>query len=138
MLTLPESVRTTLYTDFVHNYILTFFPFFGGISIDQLIKSNHKCMHNHLSPNIPKHKSRGKMYFHEKWNFVHSYKFHYRENFVGISDFSRVPPERAAYNNSVKTLKYQSSGSDYPNLPKIFFFFFFFFFFYLLCFCLLL
>ena len=31
----------------------------------QLIKFNHKCMHNHLSPNIPKYNSRGKMHFHK-------------------------------------------------------------------------
>ena len=35
----------------------------------QLIKFNHKCMHNHLSPNIPKYKSRGKMHIHEDFFF---------------------------------------------------------------------
>ena len=34
-----------------------------------LIKFNNKFMHNHLSLNIPKYKSRGKIYFHEKYNF---------------------------------------------------------------------
>ena len=28
----------------------------------RLIKFNHKCMRCHLSPNIPKYKSRGKIY----------------------------------------------------------------------------
>ena len=65
--TMPESVISqennsplTLHIEF-HNFC------FSWISIVQLIKFNHKCMHNHLSPNIPKHKSRGKMHFHEKW-----------------------------------------------------------------------
>ena len=60
--TLPEYVISqedncplTLYIDF-HNWI----------SIVLLIKFNHKCMHIHLRPNIPKYKRRGKMHFHEK------------------------------------------------------------------------
>ena len=64
--TLPESVipqennsPLNLYTDFNN------FEFFVDIIV-WLIKFNHKCMHNHLSPNIPKYKSRGKIYFHEK------------------------------------------------------------------------
>ena len=54
---LPESVISqennsplTLYINFT---ILKF----SWISIVQLIKFNHKCMHNHLSPNILKYKS---------------------------------------------------------------------------------
>ena len=65
--TLPEYVilqednsPLTLYIDF--------FNFFNcsWISIVLLIKFIHKCMHNHLSPNIPKYKRRGKIHFHEK------------------------------------------------------------------------
>ena len=69
--TMPESVISqennsplTLYIEFkLFN--------FSWISIVQLIKFNHKCMRNHLSPNIPtcKYKSRGKMHFHEKLKF---------------------------------------------------------------------
>ena len=33
-----------------------------------LIKFIHKCMHIHLSPNIPKYKRRGMIHFHEKKN----------------------------------------------------------------------
>ena len=58
--TMPESVISqennsplTLYTEFHNVY------FFLDINSPQ-------CMHNHLSPNIPKYKSRGKMHFHEK------------------------------------------------------------------------
>ena len=47
----------TLYIEF-HNFFSS-----SWISIVQLIKFNDKCMHNHLSPNIPKYKSRGKMHF---------------------------------------------------------------------------
>ena len=66
--TMPESVISqennsplTLYIEF-HNFVSSF----SWISIVQLIKFDHKFMHNHLSPNIPKYKSRGKMHFHEK------------------------------------------------------------------------
>ena len=62
--TLPEYVISqednsplTLYINF-HN--------FSWISIVLLIKFIHKCMHIHLSPNIPKYKRRGKIHFHEK------------------------------------------------------------------------
>ena len=54
--TLPEYVISqednsplTLYIDF------HFFFFFSWISIVLLIKFIHKCMHIHLSPNIPKY-----------------------------------------------------------------------------------
>ena len=64
--TMPEYVISqennsplTLYIEF-HNF------FSSWISIVQLIKFNHKYMHNHLSPNIPKYKRRGKMHFDEK------------------------------------------------------------------------
>ena len=66
---MPESVISqenkspfTLYIEF-HNV-----KFFSWISIVQLIKFNHICMHNDLSPNIPKFKSRGKIMKSE--NFV--------------------------------------------------------------------
>ena len=39
---------------------------FSWISIVLLIKFIHKCMHIHLSSNIPKYKRRGKIHFHEK------------------------------------------------------------------------
>ena len=65
--TLPEYVISqednsslTLYIDF-HNFL-----YFSWISIVLLIKFIHKCMHIHLSPNIPKHKRRGKIHFQEK------------------------------------------------------------------------
>ena len=35
-----------------------------------LIKFIYKCMHIHLSPNIPKYKRRGKIHLHENFNFV--------------------------------------------------------------------
>ena len=64
--TLPEYVISqednsplTLYIDF-HKF------FSSWISIVLLIKFIHKCMHIHLSPNIPKYKRRGKIHFHEK------------------------------------------------------------------------
>ena len=64
--TLPESLIShknnsplALYTDF-HNFQIFL------ISIVRLIKFNHKCIHNHLSPYIPKYKSRGKICFHKK------------------------------------------------------------------------
>ena len=64
--TLPEYVISqednsplTLYIDFSQ---IKFF----WISIVLLIKFIHKCMHIHLSPNIPKYKRRGKIHFHEK------------------------------------------------------------------------
>ena len=62
---LPESVvpqensPQTLYIYFHHCY-------FSWISVVRLIKFNHKCMHDHLCPNMPKYKSRGKIHFHEK------------------------------------------------------------------------
>ena len=39
---------------------------FSWISTVLLIKFIHKCMHIHLSPNIPKYERRGKIHFHEK------------------------------------------------------------------------
>ena len=60
-----DNSPLTLYIDF-HN-----FQFFLDINspFDQ-VQSYRKCMHNHLRPNIPKYKRRGKMHFHEKFNFV--------------------------------------------------------------------
>ena len=69
--TLPEYVISqednsplTLYRDFSN------FFYFSWIPLVLLNKFNHKCMHIHLGPNIPKYKRRGKMHLHEKWNFV--------------------------------------------------------------------
>ena len=58
-----DNSPLTLYIDF-----LLFFS--SWISIVLLIKFIHKCMHIHLSPNIPKYQRRGKIHFHEKENFV--------------------------------------------------------------------
>ena len=64
--TLPEYVISqennsplTLYIDFQKFN-------FSWISIVLLIKFIHKCMHIHLSPNIPKYKRRGKIHFQER------------------------------------------------------------------------
>ena len=57
-------------------------------------------MPNHLSPNIPKYKSRGKVYFHEKSNFVLKkivYSSIIQLYCCDITDCSRVPSERATY-----------------------------------------
>ena len=68
--TLPEYVISqednsplTLYIDFFFSF------FFLDINrpIDKFI---HKCMQVHIRPNIPKYKRRGKIHFHEKYNFV--------------------------------------------------------------------
>ena len=68
--TLPEYVISqednsslTLYIDF-HNFK------FSCISIVPLFKFIHKCMNIHHRPNIPRYKRRGKLHFHEKYNFV--------------------------------------------------------------------
>ena len=55
-----------------HNFV------FSWISIVLLIKFIHKCMHIHLSANIPKYKGRGKIHFHGKLNVVKkkSVQFH--------------------------------------------------------------
>ena len=65
--TLPEYVISqednsplTLYIYFQNFH----FFFFSWISIVLLIKFIHKCMHIHLSPNIPKYKRTGKIHFH--------------------------------------------------------------------------
>ena len=70
--TLPEYVISQEYNsrsiDVVHRFS-QFSNFLGYmyISIVLLIKFIHKCMHIHLSPNIPKYKRRGKIHFHEKF-----------------------------------------------------------------------
>ena len=70
--TLPEYVigtRGQLSIDFVHRFFTIFLNFLG-YAIVLLIKFIHtcKCMHIHLSPNIPicKYKRRGKIHFHQK------------------------------------------------------------------------
>ena len=75
---------------------------FSWISIVQLIKFNHKCMHNHLSSNIPKYKSGGKIHFHEKKNVYSSIRHLYC---CDITEISTVPPERPAYKKLFQTLK---------------------------------
>ena len=71
--TLPEYVISqednsplTLYIDFSF--------FLSWISIALLIMFIHKCMHIHLSPNIPKYIRRGEIHFHEKSMFVFVFK----------------------------------------------------------------
>ena len=54
-----DNSPLTLYIDF-HNFN------FSWISIVLLIKFIHKCMHIHLSPNIPKYNRRGTIHFYEK------------------------------------------------------------------------
>ena len=122
--TMPESVMSqennsplTLYIEF-HNF------FSSWISIVQLIMFNHKWMHNHLRPNIPKYKSREKMHYSWKvkisWNFVKFVYSSIRQLYCcDITDIIPVPPERAAYKKLTRTLKNHSSWLDYPNLPKL-------------------
>ena len=73
-----------------------------------LIKLNHKCMHIHLRPNIPKYKRRGKVHLHEKLNFVKKkivYNYIRQLFCCDITDIRRVPPERATYTKLRKPLK---------------------------------
>ena len=117
---MPESVISQENNSLVHS--ISHFLFFSWISIVQLIKFNHKCMHNHLSPNIPKHKIRGKMHFHEKWKFKFVkcvYSSIGQLYCCDITYISTVQPERAAYKKLTRTLKNHSSWLDYPNLPKL-------------------
>ena len=94
---------------------------FSWISIVLLIKYNHKCMHIHLSPNIPKFKRRGKIHFHEKYNFVKNLCTVPWDSCTVVTSqiLERVPPERATYTKLMKTLKNHISWLDYPNLPKL-------------------
>ena len=65
--TLPEYVIPQENNSSLTLYRFSFsFLFNNWISVVRLIKFNHECTHNHLIPNIPKYKSRMKMYFHEK------------------------------------------------------------------------
>ena len=105
--TLPEYVISqeynsplTLYIDFQQqkNY---------WISVVLLIKFIYKCMHIHLSHNIPKYKRRGKMHFHEQLYCC------------DITDIRRMPPERVTYTKLMKPLKNHISWLDYPNLAKL-------------------
>ena len=102
--TLPEYVISqednsplTLYIDFQQF-------FFCWISVVLLIKFIHKCMHIHLSSNIPKHKRRGnihKVKFCKK--FVYS---SIRQLYCcDITDIRRGPSERATYTKLIKPLK---------------------------------
>ena len=119
--TLPEYVISqednpplTLYIDF-HNF------YFSWISIVFLIKLIHKCMHIHLSPNIPKYQRRGKIHFHEKLFFVCVYSS-IRQLYccdITYMYIRRVPPERATYTKLMKLLKNHMSWLDYPNLSKL-------------------
>ena len=63
-------------------------------------------MHTHLSPNIPKYRREGRCIFMKRENFV---KFVYSSirqlYYCDITDISTVPPERAAYKKSTRTLK---------------------------------
>ena len=88
----------------------------------QLIKFNHECMHNHYSPNIPKYKSRAKIYFHEKLNFVQFVSSSIRQlyycDITDCTECQSASVESAAYKKLIKTLENHISSSDYPNLPK--------------------
>ena len=96
-----DITRGQLSIDFVHRFS-QFYNFLGSwISIVLLIKFIHKCMHIHLSPNIPKYilKRRGKIHFHEKYSSI-------RQLYCcDITDIRRVPPERATYTKLMKPLK---------------------------------
>ena len=109
-----DITREQLSIDFVHR-----FSFFSSswISIVRLIKLNHKCMYIHLTTNILKYQSRGKICFHEKYFFcVYSSILLYC---CDITDFRRVPPERTTYKKLMKNLKNHISWLDYPNLSKL-------------------
>ena len=81
---------------FLHRF--SHFVQFSWISIVWLMKFNHKCMHNHLRPNIPKCKSRGKIV-----KFVYS---SIRQLYCcDITDRSIVPLERAKFKILIKTFK---------------------------------
>ena len=54
-----DTTREQLSIDFVHRFFTIIN--FSWISIFWLIKFNHKYMHNHLGPYIPKYESRGKI-----------------------------------------------------------------------------
>ena len=115
--TLPESV---IPQENNSHWLCTYF-FSSWISIVRSIKFNHKCMHNHLSPNVRKYKSRGNTYiFIKSQIFEICIRSSIRQLYCcDITDCSRVPPERAAYKKFIKTLENHTSWLDYPNLPKL-------------------
>ena len=86
-----------------------------------LIKSIHKCMHIHLSPNIPNYKRRGKIHFLEKYFCLHKFVYSFIRQLYccDITDIKRVPPERATYTKIMKPLENHISCLGYPNLPKL-------------------
>ena len=116
--TIYDITREQLFIDFVHR-ISQFFS--SWISIVQLIKFNHKCMHNQLSPNIYLSiKVEGRCIFMKSENFMKFLYSSIRKLYCcDITVISTVPPERAAYKKWTRTLKNHSSWLDYPNLPKL-------------------
>ena len=107
--------------NFVHRFFKNFH--FSWISVVILIKFIHKCMHIHLSPNIPKYKRRRKIHFHEKYFlFCFLYSSIRQLYCCDITDtcIRRVSPERSTYTKLMKRLKNQISWLDYPNLAKLF------------------
>ena len=98
-----DTTRGQLSIDFVHRFSICFY--FSWISIVLLIKFNHKCMHIHLRPNIPKYKRRGKMHFPGKWRKKNVYSSIRQLYCCDITDIRRVPPERATYTKVMKPLK---------------------------------
>ena len=101
-----NNSQLTLYIEFHTQKIL-------GISIVQLIKFNHKCMHNHLSPITYLHvsiKVVGRCIFMKSENFVKFVYSSIRQLYCcDITDISTVPPERAAYKKLTRNLKNHSS-----------------------------
>ena len=109
-----DITRGQLSIDSVHRFSQFFF--FSWISIVLLIKFIHKCMHIHLSPNIPKYK----MFMKSKILFKKIMYSSIRQLYCcDITDIRRVPPERATYRNLMKPLKNHISWLDYQNLPKL-------------------
>ena len=117
--TLPEYVISqviednsplTLYIDF-HNF------FSSWISIVLFIKFIHKCMHIHLSPN--KYKRGRHIFLKSKILYKFVYSSIRQLYCCDITDIKRVPPERATYTKSMKSLKNHISWLDYQNLPKL-------------------
>ena len=82
----------------MHRFLLIFLILFSSVS-SRLIRFNHKCTHSHLSPNIPKYKSGGKIYFRKMlYKFCEVAYNSSRQLFCcDITDWSKVPPAMASY-----------------------------------------
>ena len=113
-----DATREQFSIDFVHGFPQLFI--FLGYQYTSLSSLITKCLHNYLSPNMPKYKSIGKILMKSEnlWSLCTVPLENYMYTVVtSHTDFSRVPPE--AYMNSVNPLKKQSSWLDYPKLPKL-------------------